>query len=147
MKKTDTQMPEELQKAAKEHLEFLWSTIQLLEYSRLPEERRLFFQAALLEGYDSQNLLDQLFSELKASNKKWAEELEKLQQEVISDAQELQEQLSEYGKAAKLLRDAQQARRDATVSYAENRIQQLITDEDQSQIEALRAKISNTQNQ
>ena len=108
---------------------------QLLEMSPLPEERRLFFQAALLQGYDTEQVMSQLFAELEESLQEWQQELDLLSDDSSALSPE------EIGQLLKKKRAFQKALRKSTLEIAERRIQEALGSEEQREIDRLRAQL------
>lgn len=113
----------------------------MLDRSALPLEQKVYFQAAILEGYLDDELLKEMVTKINTANEALAERVKVLEKGVTDGNSELQQMAEEYAESAKAARHFKEALRQALIRKVEHDVEALGKTSEAEAIAALQSEL------
>lgn len=137
----DSKQNAALNKEYGDYAEIIGELLALLDRSELALERKVFFQAAILDGYFDEDLLREILKEVEEANEKIAQNIAQLNEAVESGKSDLNQLAEQYVESAKALRHMKEALRQALAIRVERNVEAVGKTKEASAIAAISSQL------
>lgn len=126
----------------KDYGQFIGQLIAYLDRSALPLERKVYYQAALLSGFLSEELFQEMMAEMDEARMNLESEMTELEGLTKQAYETYQAEKTRYFAAAKQRIKALQKLKNALVIEAENTIENLLENDSEAEIASIQNKLN-----
>lgn len=132
---------EEAKRQAQSYVDSIGEYLYYLERSFLPLKRKVFYQAAILSGYLSEELLSNMLKEMEESTKTFEAETKALEKQVKSDEDGVESLTKQYAEAAKYHRHAYVSFTDQLLQKTEKQVEKVRKTGESAEIQKIKTKL------